>query len=204
MAKRSKKEAAGGAAKKPKPGPVPRARRGEEPTGPNVYVIGHGGPTLLDLRLDASEVRILLNGPGMLVGKLRLLTSVDASAGATHANLAALAGELRCVALCGYTGPVEIPVEVLTSRLGTRLEIGVGPTGMYQTELVLQTRSGEALGKAIARTLTLGKELGSYLVALEPLAAEGHPEHHWHAHHPVIGEAPAGPAGTGTPPHHGP
>lgn len=84
--------------------------------------------------------RILVNGTGMLFDRLRVLTSLDMQAGYTFNAVEAFARELEVTALCGNTG-VQDKVEAVSSRIGMRVEFGVGPTGMYQSELILRTRS---------------------------------------------------------------
>ena len=140
------------------------------------YVVGKGTPTLLSLRLESPEVRILINGPGMLFEKLCVVTSLGLFDGCHFASLERLAGELKVEVFCGAVGRQPVGVKVVTHRAGARLEIGLGPASMYQSELIIRTKSGEALGQVIDSTLT-HRYVSDCVVALEPIPATGHMEH---------------------------
>ena len=149
--------------------------RTEIGAAPN-YVVGKGTPTLLSLRAESSEVRILVNGPGMLFEKFRLVTTLGLIDGCHYPALKKLASELEAEVLCGSVGREPIDIEVATHRAGAHLEIGLGPASMYQSELIIRTRNGEALGKVIDSILT-HRFIRDYVVALEPVPATGHKEH---------------------------
>jgi hypothetical protein len=146
-----------------------------EPRTPT-YLLGKGGPSLLDLRVPTSAIRILVTGPGMLFEKLQLVTSFDLMTGCTVHSLRALASELEGLVFCGHVGPREVPIQAIAHRVGTTLEIGLGPVSMYQSELILRTRSGEPFERLLSRVL-VQDGLGDHLVALMPVTATGNPEH---------------------------
>jgi hypothetical protein len=136
------------------------------------YVLGKGAPGLLNLRVSAYRVHVVVNGPGMLYGRMRLLTSLGLHDGCTFARPSALASALRIVALCGNAGPAEVPVEIVSSRVGARVEFGLGPAGMYQSELVLSTAEGRPFDEMLRRVF--GPRADGALFGLEPLPGEGH------------------------------
>ncbi len=143
---------------------------------PPTYVVGKGGASLLPLRLESPEVRILINGPGMLYESLRLVTSLGLFDGCHFSSLQRLAAELEAEVRCGAVGRQEVEIEVVSHRAGARLEFGLGPPSMYQSELVIRTRSGEPLGWVVDSALT-HRYVSDYIVALEPIPASGHMEH---------------------------
>lgn len=145
----------------------------------STVVLGKGSPTLIDLNVASSELRILVTGPRMLYEGLRVLTTLHLLNGAHNRAFRALAGALSLEALCGEYGPVPVPIEVKPRRTGTVIELGVGPMSMYQSELVLRTRSGRHFRDVIREHLvTPGNELSTdYIVALEPLPASGTGHH---------------------------
>ncbi|HEU4406502.1 MAG TPA: hypothetical protein VFS43_14650 [Polyangiaceae bacterium] len=136
------------------------------------YILGKGAPGLLNLRLPVYRAHILVNGPVMLYGRMRLLTSLGLHDGSTFARLSALASALRVVALCGHTGAHEVPVELVSTRIGVRVEFGVGPAGMYQSELVLSTADDRPFDEVLQRIF--GERAATAFFALEPLPGEGH------------------------------
>jgi hypothetical protein len=159
-----------------------------------VYTLGKGGPSLFDLRTNTREVILLVTGPGMLFDHLEVLTTLSAAAGATANAWQAFRKGIDCVANCSNVGKLKIMPELKTSRVGMRLHIGVGPIGMYQTELRLRVRKRDStFRKFCDEVFGRPKPAASYSVFLYPAVATGHPEHH----HRVtdFGNVPA-PAGT--------
>jgi hypothetical protein len=158
--------------KKSKPG-----ARAATPKGKIVeYVLGKGTSRLLNARVDSEEIRLLVNGPAMLYGSCRLLTSLDAADGATFQAWKVLASSLRCTSLCGLNGKTDIPVVVHTSRIGTCIEFGTGPMSMYLATVVLRTKKrGTSLKQAI--DAAFGEPRVSYQAVITPEAATGHLEH---------------------------
>ena len=161
------------------------------------YVLRKGGPRLLDLRVAANTVRVGVNGPGMLFAYLQLVTSLDMDDGFTVSALDAFASDLDVIALGGHVGEVAITPRRVDTRIGSTVEIDLGPMGMYQTDLVLSTKSGDSFSRLIQRTLAQSAR-GRYLVALEAIPATGH--HEGPAVDPFTGEQPASPSGEE--PHH--
>gem|GEM_PF-4651941 len=132
---------------------------------------------MFDVRLPVSEIRFAVNGPRMLFEKLQLLTSLDASDGATPQAYRKLAAALSGVAHCGHRAPEKVPITVKLSRIGARVEIGLGPMGMYQSELVLRTKSRKSFRQVLDNTLVRDKKR-VYRAVLFPIAGTGHHEVH--------------------------
>jgi hypothetical protein len=127
----------------------------------------------------------------MLFDKLQLLTSLDAADGATTGAHQKLSRALQGVVHCGHRAPEKVPIDAALSRIGARVEIGLGPMGMYQSELILKTKSGKSFRDVLDSTFVRGKKR-AYTAMLSPVAGQGHPE----AHH--------APHGHEHPPDHGP
>ena len=159
-----------------------------------VYTLGKGGPSLFDLRSNTRELILLVTGPGMLFDHLEVLTTLSAAAGATAKAWQAFTKGIECVANCSNVGKLKIVPELKTSRVGMRVHIGLGPIGMYQTELVLRVRKRySTFRKFCDEVFGYPKPAASYSVVLYPAIATGHAEHH----HRVtdFGNIP-GPSGT--------
>ena len=140
------------------------------------YVLGKGTSRLLNARVDSEDIRLLVNGPAMLYGSCRLLTSLDAADGATFQAWKVLAASLRCTSLCGLNGKTDIPVVVHTSRIGTCIEFGTGPMSMYLATVVLRTKKrGTSLKQAIDSAF--GEPRVAYQAVITPEPATGHLEH---------------------------
>src|SRR5687768_10298100 len=92
------------------------ARKRKAPTTVE-YILGKGTSRLLDARVHREEIHLLVNGPAMLYGSCRLLTSLDAADGATFQAWTALCEALSCTSLCGLNGTTDIPIVVHTSRI---------------------------------------------------------------------------------------
>lgn len=139
-----------------------------------------GGPSLVDLLVEATELRIVVTGPRMLFERLRLVTTLTAFDGCTAQALGQLAGSLEGSIHCGLIGVQHAPITVESLRSGAALEIGLGPPSMYQSELILRTRTGETF-QALIRRLLSRENSRPFFVGLYPLTAEGHLEQH-HGH----------------------
>ncbi|GAA2825035.1 hypothetical protein RMN57_04605 [Kitasatospora sp. CM 4170] len=140
-------------------------------------VLFKGGPTFVDLLIDATELRLVVTGPGMLYERLDLVTDLTPFEGRTAQRLSRLADALEGTVHCGLIGIEEAPVTVITHRAGAALQIGIGPASMYQSELHLRTRTGETLRALLCRLLS--DDPGRTFVAgLYPVPATGHLEHH--------------------------
>ncbi len=134
-----------------------------------------GGPSLIDLMLDVGELRLTVTGPRMLFEKLVLVTTLSALDGCTVARLREVAGLLEGTVHCGLIGVQRAEITVVTHRSGGRLEIGLGPASMYQSELVLRTRTGESFRELMRRLSDDPPR--AFLAALHAETATGHLEH---------------------------
>ena len=151
-----------------------------------------GGPSLLDLMVDVSELRITVNGPRMLFEKLTLVTTLSAFDGCTVERVRELADSLEGTIHCGLVGVQKAQITVQSVRTGGHLEVGLGPPSMYQSELVLRTRTGETFRELLSRLLADGST-APFFAGLHAVTATGHLEHH-HA-----GAPDGGDGGTHTP-----
>lgn len=136
-----------------------------------------GGPTLLDLLIDVSELRIAVTGPRMLFEKLTLVTTLSAFEGCTVGRMRKLADSLEGTVHCGLVGVQQAEITVTALRSGGHLEIGLGPPSMYQSELVLRTRTGETFRALLSRLLA-DDASAPFIAGLHPVTATGHLEHH--------------------------
>lgn len=140
------------------------------------YLLGKATPRLLDARVNREEIHLLVNGPGMLYGSGRLLTSLDMVDGATFHAWTRLAAALTCTSCCGHNGKTVIPIEVETSRIGTCLAFSLGPMAMHQSLVVLRPKKkGKSLREVLDEAFGYPKK--SYLAIIVPEAATGHAEH---------------------------
>ncbi|RSS38401.1 hypothetical protein EF912_34045 [Streptomyces sp. WAC07061] len=140
-------------------------------------VLSEGGPGLVDLLADTTELRIAVTGPRMLFERLRLLTTLSSVEGCTAQRLEELADRLEGTLHCGLTGIQEAPVTVETHRAGPVLEIGLGPASMYRSELVLRTTTAETFRSLLTRLLS-DDPARPFFAGLYPVPAAGHLEHH--------------------------
>ena len=140
------------------------------------YLLGKGTSRLLNARVDKEEIHLFVNGPAMLYGSVRLLTSLDMADGATFQAWTKLAASLTCTSLCGHNGKTAIPVTVETSRIGSCLTFSTGPMSMYQSLVVLRPKKKhQTMKRAIDEAF--GKPGKAYSVILVPEPATGHAEH---------------------------
>src|SRR5262245_51597225 len=75
------------------------------------YLLGKGTSRLLNARVNRNEIHLIVNGPAMLYGSGRLLTSLDMADGATFDAWTRLAAALTCTSYCGRNGTTVIPIE---------------------------------------------------------------------------------------------
>lgn len=137
-----------------------------------------GGPTLLDLLIDVGELRISVAGPRMLFEKLTLVTTLSAFNGCTVGRMRELADCLEGTVHCGLVGVQRADITVQAVRSGGHLEIGLGPPSLYQSELVLRTRTGETFRALLTRLLAADSS-APFIAGLHPVTATGHLEHHF-------------------------
>lgn len=141
------------------------------------YVLSKGGPLLLDLRVPADTLHLVVNGPGMLFAHLQLVTSLGLDQGLTVDRLDAFADAVEVLAFCGNAGTVSVTPRRVDTRVGSYVQIGFGPMGMYQSELLLRTRNGESFQDLIRRSLAAGvPPRRRYLAVLEAVPGTGHHE----------------------------
>jgi hypothetical protein len=136
-----------------------------------------GGPGLIDLLVDVPELRISVTGPRMLFDRLELLTTLSAFDGCTVPALRDLAAGLEGTVHCGLVGIEHATIEVATPRSGGVLRIGVGPPSMYQSDLILRTRTGETFRALVTRLLSTDPGR-PFFAGLHGVPATGHLEHH--------------------------
>jgi len=135
-----------------------------------------GGPTLIDLLVDVTELRITVTGPRMLFERLELVTTLSALDGCTVQQLRELAGCLEGTIHCGLVGVQHAGIKVETLRSGGSLQIDLGPPSMYQSELVLRTRTGETF-RALVQRLLASDPSRPFVAGLHAVTASGHLEH---------------------------
>ncbi len=148
-----------------------------ETPGAISVVLFKGGPTVIDLLIDVTELRITVTGPRMLFDRLELVTSLSALDGATVQRLRELGDCLEGTIHCGLIGIQQAEIGVATVRSGGVLQIDLGPPSMYQSELLLRSRTGETFRMLITRLLS-GDPSRSFLAGIHPVTATGHLEHH--------------------------
>ncbi|MGH3822676.1 MAG: hypothetical protein ACRDRA_07525 [Pseudonocardiaceae bacterium] len=145
-----------------------------------------GGPTLIDLLVDVTQLRISVTGPRMLFENLELVTTLSAFDGCTVERLRDLADCLEGTIHCGLIGIQRTEITVRAVRSGGILQIDLGPPNMYQSELVLRTRTGETFRALIQRLLS-SDPAQPFFAGLHAVTATGHIEHdhseHDHSEH---------------------
>ncbi|MGP3925146.1 hypothetical protein ACTWQC_18760 [Streptomyces sp. 8N616] len=140
-------------------------------------VLTKGGASLVDLLIDTPELRIIVTGPRMLFDHLNLLTTLSPFEGCTAPRLKDLADSLEGTIHCGLIGVQQAQIGVNKYRSGGILQIGLGPAAMYQSELVLRTRTGETFRALISRLLPSDPSR-PFFAGLHGVPATGHLEHH--------------------------
>ncbi|MBN1209192.1 MAG: hypothetical protein JXB05_30320 [Myxococcaceae bacterium] len=148
-----------------------------EPSRPLSALLFKGGPTLIDLAVDTAELRITITGPRMLFDRLQLLTTLSAFDGCTSQRLRELAESLEATVHCGTIGIQHTAIRVESLRSGSVLQIDLGPASLYQSELVLRSRTGETFRALLSRLLTSDASR-PFFAGLHGVPATGHLEHH--------------------------
>jgi hypothetical protein len=146
-----------------------------KPAGFVQYVLAKGTSRLLPARVNKKEIRLLVNGPAMLFGSARILSSLDMADGATYHAWKKLAASLTCTSFCGHNGLTKLPLAVTTSRIGTHLEFSTGPMSMYQSLVVVKPRRAATMKAAIDEAF--GYPPRNFSVVIVPEPATGHAEH---------------------------
>ncbi|CCK31941.1 hypothetical protein BN159_7562 [Streptomyces davaonensis JCM 4913] len=138
--------------------------------------LSKGGASLVDLLVDAPEVRVVVTGPRMLYDHLNLLTTLTPADGCNAHRVKELADTLEGAIHCGAIGVHPAEIEVKSYRAGVLLRIGLGPANMYQSVLVLRTRTGETFRELLTRLLTDDPDR-YFFAGLHGVPASGHLEH---------------------------
>ena len=148
----------------------------------DTLLLTKAGPRLIDFCLDADELSIQANGPGMVFEKLELMTNRTALDGATVRFYQEVARGLPATVACPHADLRQAAITVEPHRLGAELSIELAPPSMYQSELRLLTVSGETLRTLIERALGPPPESfpreGDTIAVLVAVRATGHHEHH--------------------------
>jgi len=147
-----------------------------EPPATTSRALFKGGPTLIDLLVDVTELRISVTGPRMLFERLELVTTLSALDGCTVRQLRELAGCLEGTIHCGLIGVQQAGIQVESLRSGGSLQIDLGPPNMYQSEPVLRTRTGETF-RALVQRMLASDPSRPFVAALHAVTATGHLEH---------------------------
>ncbi len=156
--------------------PIKASSTPEAPPTHVAYLLGKGTSRLLNVRVWQEEIHLLVNGPDMLYGSGRILTSLDVVGGAGFQAWTQLAAALTCTSYCGQNGTTAIPIEVETSRIGTCLRFSMGPMAMYQSQLVIRPKRAR-LTMWQALDHAFGNPRKSYSAVIVPEPATGHAEH---------------------------
>ena len=123
----------------------------------------------MDLNVEASKVEILVNGPGMEIRNLVLVTSLSYADGYDAKSLRRFENELIVTSLCGHVGLEDVTTAIRFPNQSPQLEFGVGSTGMYLNRLFLETQSGSSMKSLIKNYLspTSRKECVAGLVPIQ-------------------------------------
>lgn len=140
-----------------------------------------GGPNLVEVYVDSPELHLVVTGPGMLFDRLDLVTTLSSIDGCTSQAIVELADSIEGDVYCGLNGIEALEIGVESHRAGVVLQIGLGTPSMYQSELVLRTRSGETFQALIDRTVASGAT-DSFFVGLHAVVATTHMEHQHGGH----------------------
>jgi hypothetical protein len=136
-----------------------------------------GGPSLLNLLIDANEFQITVTGPRMLFEQLQLVTTLSAFEGYTALRLREFAAQLEGTIHCGLVGIEHAEIAVKPLRSGGVMTISLGPPSMYQSLLILRTRSGESFRTLFERVF-LPQSTEMIFAGLQAVPASGHLERH--------------------------
>ena len=148
----------------------------------STLVLSKAGPRLIDFYLSDNQLKIAVNGPGMLFEKLELMTNKTAFDGASVDFYNKVADGLRATIACPHEPMRSAEINVNPHRLGAELSIGLGPTSMYQSLLEITTVGGESFKELIDASLntdiTPFSSRQPTIATLVTVRATGHHEHH--------------------------
>ena len=152
-----------------------------------VYLLGQGTSQVLDARVDREEIRLLVNGPGMHYGNVKILTSLDVMEGATHKAWTKLGKSLTCTSYCGENGTTPLPISVVVTSVGCCLSFSTGPMTHYQSTVVLRpNKKGVTLRQVLDEAFEPQAKRFVVVIVPEPLSGDHDHEgdsHDGHNHH---------------------
>ena len=96
-------------------------------------VLTKSGPRLINLYLDEQELKIVVNGPGMLYSKLDFMINRSVVDGASYSFFQDIADGLEAIVDCPHSSIRRAEITVESHRLGAELSIDLGPPSMYQS-----------------------------------------------------------------------
>ena len=138
------------------------------------------GARAIDMRQERSQINIAIDGPGMSVSHLELVTSLSIWQGHDVVALKKIADDIQAQVKCGHRRDSSVAVAPIQTSLGPVLQVAVGPLGMYTSNLTLKTRSGTSFKELLDRCFTSHAEKGlsttEYIAVLFIVAGDGH--HH--------------------------
>lgn len=139
------------------------------PTATPLYIVGCGGPLLLDIYRPVYMFHMVIKGAGTSFAKLHLVSSLTFSHGLCVKALELFAYSLQATVYSSRATAEDVPIRVISGATQASLEIGVGPAGTDHNDLFLRTVTGETFVELIQRLLIVRGDPASSLVALMPV-----------------------------------
>ena len=148
----------------------------------DTVVLTKTGPRLIDIYRDVNEVRIIVNGPGMLYEKLEFMTNRSAIDGATFAFYEQVAANLEATVDCPHAPVHSAKINVASHRVGAELSVDLGPISMYQSELRIRTVTGGTfralIDDLIGDSVEFFGDNADVIAVFVAVRATGHHEQH--------------------------
>lgn len=141
------------------------------------YLLTKAGPRLLDALVDSPEIEVLVTAPGMLFKRLEFVTNLDAFEGCDAGFYAELAEDMVGTIYCGHQAPIKADIRLEPHRIGVELTIELDPPTMYQSLLLLRTRSGRTFRETIMESRSVANET-DIIAVFYVVRAASHHEHH--------------------------
>ena len=141
------------------------------------YVVGEGSAAFLDLNVDTSLVEIMVNGPGMGISGLQLVTSLSFPDGYCSKSLRRFCDELNVTSHCGHVGVEDVTSKIISPHQIPILEFGVGSTGMYLNRLFFETRRGITFQTLLKKYLSPNSRK-QFFAGLIPIQQVHRPHNH--------------------------
>ena len=171
----------------------------------DTVVLTKTGPRLIDIYRDVNEVRIIVNGPGMLYEKLEFMTNRSAIDGATFAFYEQVAANLEATVDCPHAPTRSAKINVASHRVGAELSVDFGPISMYQSELRIRTVTGGTFRALIDNLLSEPVEFFGdnvdVIAVFVAVRATGHHEQHTSAPERDVKKSTIGAVGGGNDSH---